>query len=128
MNTLTQVKRVQKELLDAISKNGIGHEFLWIAGWYGKLAEAQVEDEITNLGDAKYSKDKEVQCLVLESLLVSEGQLVANPSTSVGHNLLVASRVAEMSGRLRHLAGTNRDLRWAAVRERFPSPEEPKTA
>lgn len=116
---LTHIEAVQKAFIAEVSDKGIEHSFAWISSWFTAVSIAQIEDELASLGEPAYAKDKEVQSLVLESLLVSEGEAMSSPGTSVGHNLMKSHRVAELSRRLRKMSHSSRDARWDAVRARF---------
>lgn len=83
---MSHVDKVKAEFLAEIEERGIEHAFVWIAGWFGRLGHAKVEDELARRFGDNPDQDQ-LGAFLLEELMRRSG-MASNQSTGEGTNLL----------------------------------------
>lgn len=106
----SHVERVAAEFAAAVALN-IRHELTWIAGWYAKLAQAALEDEVQmNFGKPLRQLDaaqKKAFGLFLLRRVLQTSRSAANQSSSLGGNALGAATLAAEAELARTLVGAS---------------------
>jgi hypothetical protein len=93
---ITNLERLKAELLAEIEERGIVHVFEWMHGWFDRVAEAQIRDQMADYL-APHGKDQEAINLYLMERMMCEARSVSNHSTSASANLMRQARVSVMA-------------------------------
>lgn len=106
--TKTNVERVSAEFAAAATLN-MRCTLEWVSGWYTKLAEATLKDEVAHTFGKTISKlsvaQKKAFGLFLMKRVMQASRTIDNVSTSLGTNALRAATLAAEADLARQLVG-----------------------
>ncbi len=96
MSDTPNMDKVQAALIADIQKNGMLHTFEWMHGWFEKVAEAAVEDELANKL-VSHADDPTARGLMAMDMMMPLATSVSNHSSSPSANLLRQGRLAALA-------------------------------
>ena len=95
----THVEKLTEVFIAELRERGIVHTFEWMAGWFDRVAQAQLEDELDRMGSDYPTREMrdEATNLHLLQLMSQMAQSATNTSSLPTSNMMRHARLAAVA-------------------------------